>query len=148
MPSQILSITASLASTNPSKLAPITHNIHHAYPIGDRFTMGGAVAAIEQGRTYAEAQNFARSITQETSNYMTPELVVKAASLVKTGKTYALGVLLEQVLLQTRMPLVVLDPNGQVIADNDDIVAGNVTDSAIRAASPGSPQMIGWTILG
>jgi hypothetical protein len=28
--------------------------------------------------------------------------------------------------------LVVLDPNGQVIADNDDIVAGNVTDSAIN----------------
>ena len=27
--------------------------------------------------------------------------------------------------------LVVLDPNGQIIADNDDIVAGNVTDSAI-----------------
>src|SRR5580765_7947948 len=25
------------------------------------------------------------------ANYMTPELVVKAASLVKTGKTYALG---------------------------------------------------------
>ena len=26
------------------------------------------------------------------ANYMTPELVVKAASLVKTGKTYALGI--------------------------------------------------------
>ncbi len=27
-----------------------------------------------------------------SANYMTPELVVKAASLVKTGKTYALGI--------------------------------------------------------
>ena len=26
------------------------------------------------------------------ANYMTPELVVKAAGLVKTGKTYALGI--------------------------------------------------------
>src|ERR1700709_1685757 len=26
------------------------------------------------------------------ANYMTPELVVKAASLIKTGKTYALGI--------------------------------------------------------
>ena len=26
------------------------------------------------------------------ANYMTPELVVKAAQLVKTGKTYALGI--------------------------------------------------------
>lgn len=26
------------------------------------------------------------------ANYMTPELVMKAASLVKTGKTYALGI--------------------------------------------------------
>ena len=26
------------------------------------------------------------------ANYMTPELVLKAASLVKTGKTYALGI--------------------------------------------------------
>lgn len=28
--------------------------------------------------------------------------------------------------------LLVLDPNGQIVADNDDIVAGNVTDSAIN----------------
>ena len=26
------------------------------------------------------------------ANYMTPELVVKAAGLIKTGKTYALGI--------------------------------------------------------
>ena len=36
-------------------------------------------AAIEQGRTYAEAQNFARSITQEPSNYMTPEHMAQHA---------------------------------------------------------------------
>src|SRR5882762_11105478 len=29
------------------------------------------------------------------ANYMTPELVTKAASLVKTGKTYALGIALD-----------------------------------------------------
>ena len=32
-----------------------------------------------------------------------------------SGKTYALGVLLEQVLLRTRLPMVVLDPNGDFV---------------------------------
>ncbi|GAA3958221.1 ATP-binding protein [Gordonia caeni] len=32
-----------------------------------------------------------------------------------SGKTYALGVLLEQVLLHTRLPLVILDPNGDFV---------------------------------
>ncbi len=32
-----------------------------------------------------------------------------------SGKTYALGVLLEQVLLQTRLPLVILDPNSDFV---------------------------------
>jgi DNA helicase HerA-like ATPase len=36
-----------------------------------------------------------------------------------SGKTYALGVLLEQVLLQTRMPLVVLDPNSDFVRLGD-----------------------------
>lgn len=33
-----------------------------------------------------------------------------------SGKTYALGVLLEQVLLNTRLPIVVLDPNSDFVA--------------------------------
>src|ERR1700755_1044565 len=45
----------------------------------------------------ASAQDWTKSKwgpTDETAaaNYMTPELVVKAAGLVKTGKTYALGI--------------------------------------------------------
>lgn len=32
-----------------------------------------------------------------------------------SGKTYALGVLLEQILLQTRLPIVVLDPNSDFV---------------------------------
>lgn len=36
-------------------------------------------AAVDRGRIYAEAQNFARSITQEPSNYMTPEHMAQHA---------------------------------------------------------------------
>lgn len=32
-----------------------------------------------------------------------------------SGKTYALGVILEQLLLQTRLPLLVLDPNADFV---------------------------------
>ena len=32
-----------------------------------------------------------------------------------SGKTYALGVLLEQILLHTRLPMVVLDPNSDFV---------------------------------
>ena len=41
-----------------------------------------------------------------------------------SGKTYALGILLEQVLLQTRLPLVVLDPN------SDFVRLGEIRDDA------------------
>jgi len=41
-----------------------------------------------------------------------------------SGKTYALGVLLEQVLLHTRLPLVILDPNA------DFVRLGDVRDTA------------------
>jgi DNA helicase HerA-like ATPase len=41
-----------------------------------------------------------------------------------SGKTYALGVLLEQVLLHTRLPIVVLDPN------SDFVQLGSVRDDA------------------
>ncbi|HWI31162.1 MAG TPA: ATP-binding protein [Microbacterium sp.] len=41
-----------------------------------------------------------------------------------SGKTYALGVLLEQVLLQTRLPLVILDPN------SDFVRLGEIRDDA------------------
>ncbi len=36
-----------------------------------------------------------------------------------SGKTYALGVLLEQVLLQTKLPLVILDPNSDFVRLTD-----------------------------
>jgi uncharacterized protein len=33
----------------------------------------------------------------------------------ESGKTYALGVLLEEVLLQTNLPLIIFDPNGDFV---------------------------------
>lgn len=55
-----------------------------------------------------------------------------------SGKTYALGVLLEQVLLHTRLPLVILDPNsdfvrlGEVLADTPAPEAAKLADRDIR----------------
>lgn len=46
-----------------------------------------------------------------------------------SGKTYALGVLLEQVLLRTRLPIVVLNPNSDFVClgeTNDDAPADAV----------------------
>ncbi|NLP84932.1 ATP-binding protein [Microbacterium sp. CFH 90308] len=60
-----------------------------------------------------------------------------------SGKTYALGVLLEQVLLQTRMPLVVLDPNsdfvrlGEVRDDAAPEAAAELASRDIRVRRPG-----------
>jgi kynurenine formamidase len=56
--------------------------------------MGCAMAA---ATTSAFAQDWTKSKWGPTdeigaANYMTPELIVKAAQLVKTGKTYALGI--------------------------------------------------------
>jgi uncharacterized protein len=59
-----------------------------------------------------------------------------------SGKTYALGVLLEQVLLNTRLPLVVLDPNsdfvrlGEVRADAPPAVADTLRERDIRVFRP------------
>lgn len=52
-----------------------------------------------------------------------------------SGKTYALGVLLEQVLLQTRLPVVVLDPNSDFVhlgSVRDDAPAGSAAELASR----------------
>lgn len=46
-----------------------------------------------------------------------------------TGETYAISMTRQQGSLDTL--LLVLDQNGQIVADNDDIVAADVTDSAI-----------------
>jgi len=43
--------------------------------------------------------------------------------------------------------LLVLDPSGQIIADNDDIVAGNVTDSAINNPSLRLPVDGRYTVM-
>ena len=59
-----------------------------------------------------------------------------------SGKTFALGVLLEQVLLHTRMPLVVLDPNsdfvrlGEVRDDAPEAEAAQLGDRDIRVLRP------------
>lgn len=59
-----------------------------------------------------------------------------------SGKTYALGVLLEQVLLHTRLPLVVFDPNsdfvrlGEQRADAPAEAAAALRDRDIRVFGP------------
>ncbi len=63
-----------------------------------------------------------------------------------SGKTYALGVLLEQVLLHTRLPLVILDPNsdfarlGEVRDDAPADVAAALRDRDIRVFRSGDPD--------
>ncbi len=61
-----------------------------------------------------------------------------------SGKTYALGVLLEQLLVQTRLPLVILDPNsdfvrlGELRADAPATVAETLRERDIRVRRPGA----------
>jgi DNA helicase HerA-like ATPase len=51
-----------------------------------------------------------------------------------SGKTYALGVLLEQVLLHTRLPLVILDPNSDFVRLGE-VREGVAADAAAELAS-------------
>lgn len=59
-----------------------------------------------------------------------------------SGKTYALGVLLEQVLLHTRLPIVILDPNsdflrlGEVRDDAPAAEASELSSRDVRVLSP------------
>lgn len=61
-----------------------------------------------------------------------------------SGKTYALGVLLEQVLLHTRLPLVILDPNsdfvhlGEVREDAPPAEAAALAERDVRVFRPGA----------
>ncbi|GEE01754.1 hypothetical protein nbrc107696_22000 [Gordonia spumicola] len=61
-----------------------------------------------------------------------------------SGKTYALGVLLEQVLLHTELPIVVLDPNsdftklGAVRDDAPAAEAAELGDRTVRVLRPGA----------
>lgn len=67
-----------------------------------------------------------------------------------SGKTYALGVLLEQVLLHTRLPLVVLDPNsdfvrlGEIRDGTPDEHAGQLAERDIRVlhSAPGQSDPV------
>ncbi len=60
-----------------------------------------------------------------------------------SGKTYALGVLLEQVMLHTELPIVVLDPNsdftelGSVRADAPEDAAAELARRTVRVLRPG-----------
>ena len=64
-----------------------------------------------------------------------------------SGKTYSLGVMLEQLLLETRLRIVVLDPNsdyvrmGEVRAGVDEAVAARYRDARRRARRP--PRAVG-----
>lgn len=59
-----------------------------------------------------------------------------------SGKTYALGVLLEQVLLHTRLPLVILDPNSDFVrfselrADASEADAAELRSRSVRVLRP------------
>lgn len=63
-----------------------------------------------------------------------------------SGKTYALGVLLEQVLLNTRLPLVILDPNsdfvrlGEIREDAPAEAAAALAERDIRVRRPGDDE--------
>ncbi|MBM7365445.1 ATP-binding protein [Gordonia hydrophobica] len=67
-----------------------------------------------------------------------------------SGKTYALGVLLEQVLLHTRLPIVVLDPNsdfvrlGEIRDDAPATDAATLADRTIRVlhSKPGVGEQL------
>jgi uncharacterized protein len=51
-----------------------------------------------------------------------------------SGKTYALGVALEQVILKTRLPIVVFDPNSDFVRLNEALPDADATDSAALEA--------------
>lgn len=63
-----------------------------------------------------------------------------------SGKTYALGVLLEQMMLNTRLPLLVLDPNGDfanmasIRPGQDPAEAAILAAKDIRVLEPGGPN--------
>jgi Predicted ATPase len=61
-----------------------------------------------------------------------------------SGKTYALGVALERIILRTRLPVVVFDPNSDFVKLNavrdgvDPAVADALADRAVRVLGPGT----------
>lgn len=63
-----------------------------------------------------------------------------------SGKTYALGVVLEQLLLGTRLPLVILDPNADFVRMNDlrqgidPVVAAQLAGTDVRILRSGDAQ--------
>ena len=52
-----------------------------------------------------------------------------------SGKTYALGVVLEQLLLETELPMIVFDPNGDFTRLQETRLTANEADAARVAAS-------------
>ena len=62
-----------------------------------------------------------------------------------SGKTYALGVVLEQLLVRTRLPIVVLDPNADFVklrersGSEDSDESRSLSERAIRILRPSSP---------
>ncbi|MEV8273553.1 DUF87 domain-containing protein [Microbacterium sp. NPDC077184] len=63
-----------------------------------------------------------------------------------SGKTYALGVVLEQLIGATRLPVVILDPNsdfvrlGETRADADPAAASAWASRSIRVLGPGGDE--------
>lgn len=75
-----------------------------------------------------------------------------------SGKTYALGVVLEQLLLGTRLPLIILDPNADFVRMNevragvDPVVAAQLEDTDVRILrsgdAPGERLLVRFLDLG
>ena len=64
-----------------------------------------------------------------------------------SGKTYALGVVLEQILLHTELPMVIFDPNGDFVrlrepnpGVGETDATGQLRDRTIRILRPSSPN--------
>lgn len=99
--------------------------------MGDRLEIGALLEASEA----APAHVLARKLNRHTF----------WCGQSGSGKTYALGVLLERVLLETRLPLVILDPNadfvglGTVRDSADAATAATWRERDIRVFRPGAP---------
>lgn len=75
-----------------------------------------------------------------------------------SGKTYALGVVLEQLLLHTRLPILILDPNADFVRMNDvhdgidPRIAAQLADTDVRILrsgdAPGERLVVRFTDLG
>ena len=71
-----------------------------------------------------------------TLNHVTPEDIVKAASLIRSGKTFALGIPLDREGPQTGLFGGRFNPIHQMLATGTDAIAGRQDWEQVRSAAP------------